>query len=203
MTTENVKLMKEARKSLESKWGIAIVTFFIYAIISGSFSAIPIVGSIASLILGGAFAFGIATFSLTIARNQKEDLKQIFDGFNNFSKNLIAYLLIVLYVLLWSLLFIIPGIIAVISYSMVFFILVDEPEIGAEEALKKSKKMMNGHKLKYFGLCLRFFGWSLLCILTLGIGFLWLIPYIHVTNAKFYDDLINDPLSEIGITENN
>lgn len=135
---------------------------------------------------------------MAIARNQKEDIKQIFEGFNNFANCLIAYLLMALYVILWSLLFIIPGIIAAISYSMVFYIMVDEPEIGPEAALRKSKEMMYGYKWKFFRLNIRFFGWSLLCILTLGIGFLWLIPYMHVTYVKFYEDIKNDPLAEIG-----
>lgn len=198
MTTENTKLMQEARTSLDLKWGMAIITFLIYNIIVGSLSVIPILGSIGALILAGPFAYGLATFSMAISRNQKEDIKQIFEGFNNFANCLIAYLLMVLYVFLWSLLFIIPGIIAAISYSMIFYIMVDEPEIGPEAALRKSKEMMYGYKWKFFRLNLRFFGWSLLCILTLGIGFLWLIPYMHVTYVKFYEDIKNDPLAEIG-----
>ncbi|MDO3693569.1 DUF975 family protein [Wenyingzhuangia sp. chi5] len=198
MTTENTKLMQQARASLDLKWGMAIITFLIYNIIVGSLSIIPILGSIGALILAGPFAYGLATFSMAISRNQKEDIKQIFEGFNNFANCLIAYLLMVLYVILWSLLFIIPGIIAVISYSMVFYIMVDEPEIGPEAALRKSKEMMYGYKWKFFRLNLRFLGWSLLCILTLGIGFLWLIPYMHVTYVKFYEDIKNDPLAEIG-----
>lgn len=198
MTTENTKLMQQARASLDLKWGIAIITFLIYNIIVGSLSVIPILGSIGALILAGPFSYGLATFSMAIARNQKEDIKQIFEGFNNFANCLIAYLLMALYVILWSLLFIIPGIIAAISYSMVFYIMVDEPEIGPEAALRKSKEMMYGYKWKFFRLNIRFFGWSLLCILTLGIGFLWLIPYMHVTYVKFYEDIKNDPLAEIG-----
>ncbi|GHT57847.1 hypothetical protein FACS18945_2990 [Bacteroidia bacterium] len=89
----------------------------------------------------------------------------------------------------WSLLLIIPGIIAAISYSMTFYIIADDPAISAMDAINKSKKMMYGYKMKYFCLSLRFLGWALLCILTLGIGFLWLMPYIQVTFAKFYDDL--------------
>jgi uncharacterized membrane protein len=72
---------------------------------------------------------------------------------------------------------------------MTFYILADDPGIKPQDALKKSKSMMDGYKLKLFYLCLRFFLLALLCILTLGIGFLWLIPYVHVTMAKFYDDI--------------
>jgi uncharacterized membrane protein len=95
------------------------------------------------------------------------------------------------------LLLIIPGIIAALSYSMTFFIIADDESIEPMEALKKSKKMMEGYKLKLFYLSIRFFGLALLCILTLGIGFLWLIPYTYVTMAKFYDDIKDNPAVQV------
>jgi uncharacterized membrane protein len=72
---------------------------------------------------------------------------------------------------------------------MTFYIIADNESIKAEDALRKSKSMMEGYKLKLFNLCFRFFLLALLCILTLGIGFLWLIPFINITMAKFYDDI--------------
>jgi uncharacterized membrane protein len=192
MITENVVLMRNARESLTGKWGLAIGTFVIYFIISGAIQAIsreiPSVGII-SLIIGGPFALGIATFSLALSRNQDARLEQIFQGFNNFGTALVAYLLMILFIVLWALLLIVPGIIAAISYSLTFFILSEDPSMKAMDAIDKSKKMMDGYKWKYFCLMLRFIGWSLLCLLTLGIGFLWLVPYIQVTLAKFYDDV--------------
>lgn len=192
MKTENVVLMKMARESLKGKWGLAIGTFVVYLIIVGAIQGIahlaPIVGLIA-LIIGGPFALGISLFSLSLSRNQEAKLEQIFKGFNYFGNTLGTYLLMVLIILLWTLLLIVPGIIAALSYSMTFFIMVDDNSIGGMEALNKSKKMMNGYKWKFFCLGLRFFGWALLCILTLGIGFLWLMPYMYVSMAKFYDDI--------------
>ena len=95
----------------------------------------------------------------------------------------------VVFVFLWALLLIIPGIIAAIAYSQTFYILAEDDTIGSMDALRKSKEMMIGYKWKYFCLGLRFIGWALLCVLTLGIGFLWLSPYIQVSYAKFYEDL--------------
>lgn len=95
----------------------------------------------------------------------------------------------ILFIVLWSFLLIIPGIIAAYGYSLIFFILADEPSIGISEALKKSKAMMRGYKWKYFCLSFRFFGWVILSILSCGIGFLWLAPYMQVSFAKFYEDL--------------
>ncbi len=107
----------------------------------------------------------------------------------------------ILYVVLWSLLLIIPGIIAAYGYSMVFFILADDSSIGIREALQKSKTMMMGHRWKYFCLGWRFFGWTLLCFLSLGIGFLWLFPYIQISGAKFYEDLKGEEEAAAQTTE--
>ena len=85
--------------------------------------------------------------------------------------------------------FLIPGVIAALSYSMTFYILADDQFISASDALKKSKSMMDGRKMDLFLMSLSFIGWALLCILTLGIGLLWLIPYINVSSAKFYQEL--------------
>ena len=87
------------------------------------------------------------------------------------------------------LLLIVPAIIAAFSYSMVFYILADNPDISPTNALKKSKEMMMGYKWKIFFLGLSFLGWALLAILTLGIGLLWLMPYIQVSTINFYEDI--------------
>lgn len=196
MKTENVVLMQMARESLKGKWGLAIGTFVVYLLITVTLQVIPIAGPIVSLIISGPFALGLAIFSLAISRNQEARLEQIFQGFNNFGTALGAYLLMVLFIILWMLLLIIPGIMAALSYSMTFFILADEKSLGAIEAIDKSKQMMYGYRWKLFCLCLRFFGWALLCILTLGIGFLWLFPYIQISFAKFYDDVKANPLAK-------
>jgi uncharacterized membrane protein len=189
MKTENKDLMKQAREALSGKWGLAVGTFLVYILIMGGLQIVPVAGYIASLIIGGPMGVGIAIFSMAISRNQEAKLSQIFDGFNKFGVSLGAYLLMLLFIILWMLLLIVPGIIAAISYSQTFFIIAENDSIGSMEAINKSKKMMDGYKWKYFCLCLRFIGWALLCILTLGIGFLWLGPYMMVSFAKFYDDI--------------
>ena len=192
MKKENLVLMRMARESLKEKWGLAIGTYVVYMLIIGAIQAttefFPLAGLL-SLIISGPMAVGIAVFSINISRNQDAKLEQIFQGFNNFGTSTGAYLLMILFILLWSLLLIIPGIIAALPYSMTFYIIADDNSIGAMEAINKSKKMMDGYKWKYFCLGLRFIGWSLLCILTLGIGFLWLLPYMQVSVVKFYDDI--------------
>ena len=192
MTTKNVELMKMARESLKDKWGIAIATFLIYAliigIVKGSAETYPFVNLIL-LLISGPLSLGIIKFTINISRNQEARIEQLFESFSNFGTSTGAYLLTVLFTLLWTLLLIIPGIIAALSYSMTFYIIADDDSIGAMDAIDKSKKMMYGYKWKYFCLGLRIFGLALLCILTLGIGFLWLFPYANVSIAKFYDDI--------------
>ena len=189
MKTENAILMQQARETLRDKWGLAIGTFFVYLLITGVLQSIPVLGTIGSLILSGPLILGATLFSLSLSRNQEATFEQIFKGFDNFAIALPAYLLMLLYIVLWMLLLIVPGIIAALSYSMTFYIIADDNTISAKDALKKSKAMMQGNKWKLFCLGFRFFGWFLLCILTLGIGFLWFIPYVHVSMAKFYDDV--------------
>ncbi|HXB30616.1 MAG TPA: DUF975 family protein [Puia sp.] len=199
MNTENITLLRAARESLKGKWGLAILTFLIYTLFTTATGSVESRGSnitfsLLNLILGGPFALGAAIFSLSISRGKEPMLEQIFQGFNRFSDAFIAYVLILVYVFLWTLLLIVPGIIAALGYSMTFYIMTDDPLIKPQDALKKSKSMMNGHKMKLFYLCFRFFLLALLCLLTLGIGFLWLIPYVHVTFAKFYDDINGNDL---------
>jgi uncharacterized membrane protein len=188
--TENKKLMQQAREALKGKWGLAVGTCLVYMLVVCGIGSIPRVGTLASLLISGPMMVGLAIFSLAISRDQNPQFEQIFYGFKKFAVSLGAYLLFAIFVILWALLLIIPGIIAAISYSMTFYLITDNDNIGPLEAIKKSKQMMYGYKWKYFCLGLRFIGWALLCILTLGIGFLWLIPYMNVSFAKFYDDLL-------------
>ena len=128
-------------------------------------------------------------YFLNKARGQSAEIENLFDGFKLFIKSFLLCLLEFIFITLWTLLFIVPGIIKSFSYSMAYYILKDNPDIGANEAITRSRKMMAGHKGKLFGLYLSFIGWCLLCCLSLGIGFLWLSPYINLSVANFYEDL--------------
>ena len=195
----NSELRDAAKESLKGKWGIAIGGCLIYNLIIIAVNNIPLIGSLASLVITGPLALGLVWFSIDLAKNNETKIEVIFDGFKEFTKASGAYLLMILYIIGWTFLFIIPGIIKAISYSQTFYILSDDTSIGSEEAIQKSMQMMDGHKLQYFLLGLSFIGWMLLCLLTLGIGFLWLIPYIQVTYAKFYLNLKEQ--SNLEITE--
>lgn len=179
------QLMSTARNSLSGKWGIAVPGFLIYAVILGVAGIIPM----GSILIAGPFALGFAIFSLNFSRDRNPEISNIFDGFKNFGNALAAYIIMSLIIGLGLILLIIPGIILALGLSQTMFILADEPEIGPVEALKKSWEMMKGYKADYFVLGLYFIPWALLCILTLGIGILWLGPWMQVTYAHFYDAL--------------
>ncbi len=189
MPRQNKVLMSEARKSLQGRWGIAVAISAIFMAISIGASSIPGAGWIASLIISGPLIVGLNKIFLEISRGRQVELDILFDGFSIFSTSLISYLLILLYVILWTLLLIVPGIIAMISYSMTYFIISEQVNIKPADALRKSKMMMQGNKMQFFLLCCRFIGWFIVGILSAGIGFLWIIPYFMTSMAHFYDDV--------------
>lgn len=113
-------------------------------------------------------------------------------GFKNYIHHVWGYFLRDVFIFLWSLLLIVPGIIKSFSYAMTNYILVDYPELSANKAIELSMEMMKGRKFDLFYLYLSFVGWWLLCILTLGIGYLWFYPYAQSAQASFYIDVKAD-----------
>ena len=116
------------------------------------------------------------------------------DGFKPWGRNVWGMFLMGLFVFLWSLLLFIPGIIKAYAYALTPYILIDNPELSANQAINLSRKMMKGHKFDMFCLHLSFIGWVILNIFTLGIGMLWLMPYIATAQAAFYQDIKNEYL---------
>lgn len=140
-------------------------------------------------ILMGPLTLGVSTFFLKLIRKEAPHVQNIFEGFQFFLKSFTLNLLITLFTTLWSLLLLIPGIIANLRYSMAYYILIDNPQLSAFEALKQSKGMMAGYKFELFVLELSFLGWFLLGAFTLGIAMLWVNPYYEAAKANFYQEL--------------
>lgn len=142
--------------------------------------------AVALFIFGGAVEVGYCAYNMNLLSGYEAKISHLFSYFNIFGRALGCRLLRALYVFLWSLLFIIPGIIKTYSYAMAPYVLAAHPDISADEAITESRRLMRGNKGRLFCLDLSFIGWSLLCILSLGIGFLWLIPYISASRAAFF-----------------
>ncbi len=180
-------LMTEARSVMSPHLGMIIGAFVVYLIVSGLSGLIPL----GSLLIGGPMALGLAYFTLNISRDRNPELGNIFEGFKHFGTAFVTYLLMGLGVLCAMILLIIPGFIVAMGWSQAYYIISDEPEISAVDALKKSWHMMDGYKMDIFILMLRFIPWMLLCILTLGLGLLYVWPWMSVTFAKYHDEISN------------
>lgn len=187
--TPNAELMRFALASLSGRWGLAIAVFVLLALVPQAVAQIPCLGALVVLAIAGVLEYGQKRFFLSYARHEPADLGLAFSGFQMFGKCFLTGLLLSVFVFLWMLLLIVPGIVKSFSYSMTWFILADNPNMDPIEAIDRSRAMMNGRKWKLFCLNLRFLGWSLLAILTVFIGFLWLIPYMQTSIAHFYEDV--------------
>lgn len=220
-----------ARESLKGKWGIALGTGLVAALLGGTIGSggtsvnansasverrissgelesffysdtfrhllplIFIIGTIVAvwslvmLVLGGAVSLGYAKFNLNLVDGQPPRFDDLFSEFHRIWPAFCLHFLMSLFVVLWSLLFIIPGILAAYSYAMAPYILAENPDMTAREAIAASKEMMRGNRWRLFCLGFSFIGWGLLCALTLGIGNLWLRPYEEAAHAAFYRDV--------------
>ncbi len=145
--------------------------------------------SIVSCIIGGPIYFGVEGYFLKLASYEHAEFSDMFSGFSLFKSNFVLHILKMIFIVLWTLLLIVPGIIAAIKYSMAYYILNDNPEIGGLEAIRRSKEMMEGHKMRFFEMWLGFLGWFLLGIVTLGLGMIYAAPYYRAAKTNFYLDL--------------
>lgn len=152
-------------------------------------TVLVIVLTILYFVLGKIIEVGYSRFQLDLVDENEAKVETLFQYFPHWHNAAIAGVLQRVYVFLWSLLFLIPGIIASYSYAMTSYILADCPELTASEAITKSKEMMSGNRFRLFCLHFSFIGWDLLCMFTFGIGNLWLIPYKQAATAAFYREI--------------
>ncbi|MBN2260044.1 MAG: DUF975 family protein [Clostridiales bacterium] len=190
---------QHAKSKLSDHWPILIVITIIVLIVSGmgdnsarQFSngfAVDYgksAGSLLSLILSGPLALGTANFYLRLVNKNEAKIERFFDGFKNFLNAFVLHVMTTVFILLWTLLLIVPGIIAAINYSMAFLIMSENEDISPMDAIEKSKMLMKNHKMEYFSFILSFFGWVIIGILTFGLGFLYLYPYFYASKIYFY-----------------
>lgn len=179
------QLRSRGRELLKTRTGFFIGLMVAVALLS-AVAGWTFVGVLAV----GAIALGDASAMIKAKRAKVGDYTLLFKAFDRFGSALLLSLLISIYTFLWSLLFVIPGIVAAYKYSQAYYILADHPEYTASQALAESCRLMNGYKAKLFLLQLSFFGWMLLVTITLGIAGFWVIPYINCTNVEFYHYLL-------------
>jgi len=188
---ENETLRRNARAQLgnnifDKTWLMATLVLFIYSAIVGA--AAGTILSLAAFVVAGPLLFGVNRICVGIVMGKREiEIEKMFVGFKEcFTQSLVLYLMTGLYTFLWSLLFVVPGIVKSYSYAMAPYILQDDPSLEWDECLEKSKEMMKGNKWQLFELDLSFLGWYLVGALCFGVGVFFVNPYSAVARANFY-----------------
>lgn len=185
--------------------------------------------AVVTLVIGGAGKLGYAKFNLNVINRKPFSLSDLFSQFHRLGTGFCMNLLMSLYTILWSLLFVIPGIVKSYSYSMTPYILAEHPEMTVNEAITQSRQIMHGNKWRLFCLQFSFIGWELLCIVpplvllplfsmegysrivfiillstTLFVWNLFLTPYKETAQAAFYRDVTYiNPTTASPVTPNN
>ena len=187
------ELKARAKEQIKGKIGILfLITLIVGAVafVAGILaSCIPIAGYAVTIIVTPALSLSLVRVYLMVIRGLKPSAKDAFSGFDDFFSAFKVTFLVGLYTFLWSLLFIIPGIVKSYSYSMSLYILADNKGKSARECIKESMAMTDGHKMELFVLDLSFIGWELLGALTCGIAYIWIQPYYTATKANAYETL--------------
>ena len=183
----NSEIRRAARYALKDNWTQAVLATLVFTLVTAAAGSIPFAGLLVVCPL--EFGFMLCFLRLIRGEDSSEMVGDQFNVFSKYGRTLGTSLLMTLYILLWCLLFVIPGIIMSYAYAMTPYIMNDRPDLDASDCIHESRVMMKGYKWKLFCLDLSFIGWALLCILTLGIGLLWLQPYIEASHAKFYEEL--------------
>lgn len=178
--------------------------YLVYAVITVLLTVLSYIsiGSIVSLLITGPFTLSLIIIAEKTYNEEASYVNDLFSGFSDFGNSLGLYILQSIFTLLWSLLFIIPGLIKTFSYAMCFYIHKDRPELPLNECITESRKMMDGHKWELFCLSFSYVGWLILCCLTFGILSLWVLPKIEVAKYVFYLN-ISGKLNEVEVVEEN
>ena len=179
------QLKQMAKDQMRGNLGALWVCMILVAAITAA-STVTFVGPI---ILAPMFMLSMARVFLKLTEGTKPGVKDIFSGIDNIFNAVILELLVGLFTFLWSLLLIVPGIIKAVSYSMSFYVLADNPGMTSQEAIKESMRITKGHKLDLVVLSLSFLPWFLLGMVTLGIAYIYVVPYVSTTMANYYKEL--------------
>ncbi len=187
------ELKAAAKSQIKGKIGVLFLITLIIGLISGAagaiLAAIPGGSIVVSVIITPAFALSMVRVYLNVVNGGTPKAGDAFCGFDDFWAAFKVTFLVGLYTFLWSLLFVIPGIVKSFSYSMATYILAENKGKSATECINESKAMTEGHKMDLFVLGLSFIGWGLLCGITFGIAAIWVVPYMQATYANAYNSL--------------
>ena len=189
----------EIELKFESGRGVVVTLFEEYAFtllkegpISGMLAVVALVWGIFILVIGGAMTLGYFQFFQNLVRKEEAEVNTLFVHKEKLWHGFCINFLQGLYIVIWTICFIIPGVMAAYSYAMAHFIANDHPEMSASEVLTTSKVMMDGNRWRLFCLEISFIGWAILSAFTLGLGSFVLAPYVETAKAHFYQDLLHN-----------
>lgn len=145
--------------------------------------------SIMVALIGVLLQAGFSIYCLAVRRGREMPATTLFDGFSMAGKIILLYIVTSIFIFLWCLLFIIPGIIAAYRYRFALYNILENPDLGILEAINISREQTAGYKWQLFVLDLSFLGWLILDVFTLGFLGIWLVPYMTLTDIAFYDTI--------------
>lgn len=184
-----VELKEKAKSQIKGNiWRLFLVVVIVLGIVCVC-NLIPFIGKIAAFCLSSALGIGVVSIYLKLSHGESFEVGDVFEGCHIMGKAIWLQILKNIFVMLWSLLLVVPGIIKAYSYSMATYILAENPNMSANDAIKESMRIMDGHKMDLFILQLSFIGWEILTSLTFGILGIYTIPYVSATMANFYNSI--------------
>ena len=179
-------LKRLAKEKLNGNFGTCILIEIISGLLTGLSSLIPF----GALVVKGPFDVGSQHIYNRVTDRCRPEVKELFTGFaQNFGENFLVGLLKTIYLLLWTMLCIIPGIIKAYSYSMAEYLMARNTDMSASDAIRESRYLMNGHKMELFELDLSFIGWDILTVITCGLLSLYVVPYKNATKTEFFNEI--------------
>lgn len=208
MTFESMK--SNAKEHLKDNWPVVIITTLIFLTLTElftnqdrfmtisqnktMFNSTSAFFNLISFIITGPLTYGLMVFFRRL-REQRANIADLFLGFKRFGDTFLLNFFTMIFIVLWLILFIVPGIIAAIRYTMAYLIMSENPDMSALECITASKMMMNGHKMDFFRFSLSFIGWFIVGIITCGLGFLYVIPYFNAAKVEFYETIkVKEPI---------
>lgn len=191
----NSVLRQNARRQLggnifNSKWMTMLAVCAVLSIVSAAAVAMTVIGAIVLFLITGPITYGIARTTIECVEGDRWEFSHVFKGFSEcLGKSIILGVLQGLFTFLWSLLFVIPGLVKTYSYAMTYYIQQDNPHKEPMQIITQSRRIMDGYKWKLFCLDFSFFGWYLLGALCFGVGVFFVTPYHQTARANFYEAL--------------
>ncbi len=186
---DRVELKLKAKEQIRGNLILLLMCSLIVSGASALLLFVPVIGTLASIALTPTLTVGLVLVYLNLSRGKQPDFADLFAVRKQWLKVFLLNFIVGLRIILWSMLLYVPGIIAAIRYSMVYYIFLDNPELSLDEILTMSKAMTNGHKMDIFMLGLSFVGWMFLAPFTCGLLYFWLVPYMSATIANLYGEL--------------